>query len=509
MPASISQESFNQALRTIQRRRSTYVPQEGQDYYNNPEAALDPNGEYFLAPLIYWCRDDQDIIEDQELTDAIQIVTRHCRDHYHNKGNLEAFEKILEPLADDAVRRLNETETPKLPMIYRQGVEYFVSTLRDDPYYAIGFLAQSTDALADPRNGVGENITHIKELLNYVVPYYRDRAPADQAGLMLFALDQAIQENPMGYSELAIEGLRAHRDTIQKNTENRTEEEVTKITALRANLDKVQNACAVIVSQNFQNHPDFIRAGTVLAALNNNQTPDPEKRAAELANPAQWIFGTSIQTDTLAAFFQVMGNVGSQDPLSDDVNTALQTLRTFSDDVLSSWASKDPFNNSGEFQLDDAIASHQSTFAMMASATLLEATIEGLQGLQGAVQGSAPRDSEGQQRLIDYIVALSRKQPKSDVLQDQDLDTPILTLRVKLLEMLKKNVDSLVLLEKSRTDASLSPTAKEALTGVYNEIFDHYKDKSWFSIRLQALRAEEAAPALKTFLGLETFAGIS
>ena len=147
MTASISQASFNEALETIQRIRSKYTPEDGQDYYNNPDAALDPNNKkYFLAPLIYWCRDEQDLIDDQELWNAIQIVTRHFRDHYHNQGKLEAFEAIIEPVAQDAVGHLYKTETPKLPMIYREGVNNFVSTLRDDPYYAIGFLAQSTEA---------------------------------------------------------------------------------------------------------------------------------------------------------------------------------------------------------------------------------------------------------------------------------------------------------------------------------------------------------------------------
>ncbi len=37
MTESISRESFNEALETIQRIRSKYVPQEGQDYYNHPD----------------------------------------------------------------------------------------------------------------------------------------------------------------------------------------------------------------------------------------------------------------------------------------------------------------------------------------------------------------------------------------------------------------------------------------------------------------------------------------
>ena len=94
MTASISRASFNEALKTIQRIRTKYTPEEGQDYYNNPDAALDLNKrKYFLAPLIYWCRDEQTLIDDQALRNAIQIVTRHFRDHYHNQGKLEAFEK--------------------------------------------------------------------------------------------------------------------------------------------------------------------------------------------------------------------------------------------------------------------------------------------------------------------------------------------------------------------------------------------------------------------------------
>ena len=354
---------------------------------------MDPNSQYFLAPLIYWCRDAQALIEDQALWNAIQIVTRHFRDHYHNQGKLEAFETIIEPLAYDSAWRLNETETPKLPMIYREGVNNFVSTLRDDPYYAIGFLAQSTEALADIRNTIGDNQTNIQKILNYVVPYYQDRASVDQAALMLFALDQAIDENPMGYSDAAIDGLKVHRSTIEANTKNRTEEEVRKIAAFRANLHEAQKACAVIAKQNFQDHPDFIRAGTVLAALRNNQTP--ETKTANLANPAQWILGTLIDTETLAAFFQVMGNLGSQGALSDDVKTAFQTLTAFSNNVLSSWAANSSFNHSKKFSLQDAIVSNQSTLSTMASAALLEEKIKGAEDIHKSRKDSDSFDADG------------------------------------------------------------------------------------------------------------------
>jgi hypothetical protein len=499
MTASISPESFKDALKTIQRIRSKYTPEEGQDYYDNPDAALDSKGVYFLAPLIYWCRDEQALIDDQELWNAIQIVTRHFRDHYHNQGKLEAFEKIIEPLAYDAVLRLYETETPKLPMIYREGMDYFASTLRNNPYYAIGFLAQSTEALADPRNTFGDNIQYINRLLNYVVPYYQDRASVDQAALMLFALDQAINENPMGYSDAAIDGLKAHRDTIQSNTKNRTEEEVAKITEWRANLHEAQAACAVIASQNFQDHPDFIRAGKVLAALGNNQ--NPETKTATLANPAQWILGTSIATYTLAAFFQVMGNLGSQDALSDDVKTAFQTLRTFSDDVLSSWAANNSFNHSKKFSLQDAIVSNQSTLNTVASAALLEERIEGLEGLMQAIasESSGPEDK---QRLIDYAVALSDKNLKPGAPQVENVDMHVRMIQLKIQEGLK-GVGSLVLLEKRIQDGQLSDAAMTTLRDHYDAIFDRYKEKQGFELALLKIRAQEAAPSLKTVLGFE------
>jgi hypothetical protein len=502
MTASISRASFNEALETIHRIRPKYTPKDGQNYYDNPDAALDLNKrEYFLAPLIYWCRDEQDLIDDQELWNAIQIVTRHFRDHYHNQGKLEAFEKIIEPVAQDAVGHLYETETPKLPMIYREGVNNFVSTLRDDPYYAIGFLAQSTEALADPRNAVGDNIQYINRLLNYVVPYYQDRASVDQAALMLFALDQAIKENPMGYSNAAIDGLKAHRDTIQSNTKNRTEEEVAKITEWRANLHEAQAACAVIASQNFQDHPDFIRAGQVLAALGNNQ--NPETKTATLANPAQWIFGTSIETETLAAFLQVMGNLGSQDALSDDVKTAFQTLRTFSDDVLSSWAANNSFNHSKKFSLQDAIASNQSTLNTMASAALLEERIEGLEGLMQAIasESSGPEDK---QRLIDYAVALSDNKVKLGAPQVENVAMHVRMIQLKIQEGLK-GVGSLVLLENRIQDGQLSDAAMTTLRDHYGVIFDRYKEQQGFELALLEIRAQEAAPSLKTVLGFEQF----
>ncbi|MFN7666825.1 MAG: hypothetical protein ACK5O4_01210, partial [bacterium] len=499
MTESISPESFTQALETIQTIRRKYTPKDGQDYYDNPDAALDSKGGYFLAPLIYWCRDEQALIEDQALWNAIQIVTRHFRDHYHNQGKLEAFETIIEPLAYDSAWRLNETETPKLPMIYREGVNNFVSTLRDDPYYAIGFLAQSTEALADIRNTIGDNQTNIQKILNYVVPYYQDRASVDQAALMLFALDQAINENPMGYSDAAIDGLKAHRDKIQSNTKNRTEEEVAKITKWRANLHEAQAACAVIASQNFQDHPDFIHAGKVLAALGNNQ--NPETKTATLANPAQWILGTSIATYNLAAFFQVMGNLGSQDALSDDVKTAFQTLRTFSDDVLSSWAANNSFNHSKKFLLQDAIVSNQSTLNTVASAALLEERIEGLEGLMQAIasESSGPEDK---QRLIDYAVALSDNKVKLGAPQVENVAMHVRMIQLKIQEDLK-GVGSLVLLEKRIQDGQLSDAAMTTLRDHYGAIVDRYKEKQGFELALLEIRAQEAAPVLKTVLGLE------
>ena len=460
---------------------------------------MDRDGKYFLAPLIYWCRDADLLIENQELTNAIQIVTRHFRDHYHNQGKLEAFEKIIEPVAQDAVGHLFRTETPKLPMIYREGVNNFVSTLRDDPYYAIGFLAQSTEALADIRNTIGDNQTNIQKILNYVVPYYQDRASVDQAALMLFALDQAINENPMGYSDAAIDGLKVHRSTIEANTKSRTEEEFTKIAAFRANLHEAQKACAVIAKQNFQGHPDFIRAGTVLAALRNNQTP--ETITANLANPAQWILRTSIATYTLAAFFQVMGNVGSQNALSDDVQAAFQTLRTFSDNVLSSWAANNSFNHSKKFLLQDAIVSNQSTLNTMASAALLEERIEGLEGLMQAItsESSGPEDK---QRLIDYAVALSDNNLKPGAPQADNLDIHVRMIQLKIQEGLK-GVGSLVLLEKRIQDGQLSDAAMTTLRDHYGAIFDRYKEKQGFELALLEIRAQEAAPSLKTVLGFE------
>jgi hypothetical protein len=323
----------------------------------------------------------------------------------------------------------------------------------------------------------------------------------DQAALMLFALDQAINENPMGYSDAAIDGLKVHRSTIEDNTKNRTEEEVTKITTWRANLHDAQTACAVIARQNFQDHPDFIRAGKVLAALGNNQ--NPETKTATLANPAQWILGTSIATYTLAAFLQVMGNLGSQDALSDDVKTAFQTLRTFSDDVLSSWATNNSFNRSNKFSLQDAIVSNQSTLNTVASAALLEERTEGLEGLMQAIasESSGPEDK---QRLIDYAVALSDNKVKLGAPQVENVAMHVRMIQLKIQEGLK-GVGSLVLLEKRIQDGQLSDAAMTTLRDHYGVIFDRYQEKQGLALSLQALRAEEAAPSLKTVLGFEQF----
>jgi hypothetical protein len=77
-------------------------------------------------------------------------------------------------------------------------------------------------------------------------------------------------------------------------------------------------------------------------------------------------------------------------------------------------------------------------------------------------------------------------------------------IQLKIQEGLK-GVGSLVLLEKRIQDGQLSDAAMTTLRDHYGVIFDRYQEKQGLALSLQALRAEEAAPSLKTVLGFEQF----